>query len=106
MVLEDIRVCAGYMEGVRAILGGNPIVVTSWFRTPHVNDAAGGAAGSAHLYGLAVDFRAEGQDPSVTFKTLRHWHDEKGFPYDQLIQYPTHCHIAFGGRWRGQAFLK
>lgn len=36
---------------------GVPFVITSGFRTPEENAAAGGAANSAHLRGLAVDLR-------------------------------------------------
>lgn len=33
----------------------HPLSVTSWIRTRRRNTAVGGAANSAHLYGLAVD---------------------------------------------------
>ncbi|MBD2653667.1 cell wall hydrolase [Synechocystis sp. FACHB-383] len=36
---------------------GSPIIVTSWYRPPAVNQRVGGAKNSQHLYGLAADIR-------------------------------------------------
>jgi hypothetical protein len=44
------------LEQVRIVLGGLPITVTSGYRSPVVNKAVGGAAGSQHLKALAADF--------------------------------------------------
>lgn len=38
---------------------GVPFIITSGFRTPEQNDAAGGVSNSAHLRGWAVDLRAQ-----------------------------------------------
>lgn len=41
---------------------GRPVIITSAFRTPEQNEAAGGRANSAHLRGLAFDIRCSVTD--------------------------------------------
>lgn len=36
---------------------GSPILVTSWYRPPHVNRMVGGVKNSQHLYGRAADIK-------------------------------------------------
>jgi len=47
------------LEEIRNILGV-PLVITSWYRPLHYNHIIGGAKRSAHVEGLAVDFRTKG----------------------------------------------
>ena len=44
------------MEGVRAICGNQPVMISSGYRCPELNAAVGGASNSAHLYGCGCDF--------------------------------------------------
>jgi hypothetical protein len=44
------------LEGIRTICGDNPVIVSSGYRCPALNEAVGGASNSAHLYGCAADF--------------------------------------------------
>ena len=45
------------MEAVRTVLGGLPILVNSWYRSPAVNTAVGSKTNkSQHVKGEAVDF--------------------------------------------------
>ncbi len=46
------------MEEFRRLLG-EPLNVLSWYRSPKENKNGGGAKNSAHLEGLAVDFRTK-----------------------------------------------
>jgi hypothetical protein len=57
--LANVRVAAENMERVRAILGGNPINISSGYRSPEVNAAVGGSATSDHMEGFSVDFRCD-----------------------------------------------
>lgn len=46
------------LDEVREIVG-EPIIITSGFRTPAHNEAVGGAENSSHLKGLAVDIACD-----------------------------------------------
>jgi len=52
-----------FLEEVRAYFGGHPIVITSGYRPPHINQAVGGASDSEHLFNVpekgAIDFCIE-----------------------------------------------
>lgn len=99
-------------QPARDILG-HPIFITSGYRSPRLNSAIGGAKNSAHLHGLAIDFRAP------TFGTTRHIvaHltkelKKRGIKYDQIIlEYPNSTgswvHLGYkhpSGSQRGQEF--
>lgn len=82
---------AGYMEDVRTLLGNRPIRVTSWYRCKALNTAIGGSKTSAHMRGLAVDFKP-------THLTLYHAFEMiagSDIPFDQLIEERTRS----GSRW-------
>lgn len=53
---DNLDLTAHRMEAVRKILGSNPILISSGYRSPEVNQACGGSDTSAHMSGLAVDF--------------------------------------------------
>jgi hypothetical protein len=69
--------------------------ITSGFRTPEQNQKAGGAKGSAHLEGNALDFSLRGLDPTQKAEVLQWWKDQGagGFGY-----YPKSdsVHVDFG----------
>lgn len=48
---------AALFEEVRALLGGQPLIVLSAYRTPAHNTAIGGAPNSQHVEGRALDLR-------------------------------------------------
>jgi zinc D-Ala-D-Ala carboxypeptidase len=79
-LLANVKITAAYMERVRALLGA-PIRVTSWFRCPAVNAAIGGARNSAHMSGLAVDFKPTNMTLAEAFNRIR----RSDIPFDQLI---------------------
>lgn len=71
---------ARFMEDVRALLG-HPIQVTSWYRSPELNKAVGGSKTSAHMKGLAMDFKVVGMDLRFAFDTIA----RSALVFDQLI---------------------
>lgn len=72
---------AELMEHVRALLGGDPITVTSWFRCADLNAAIGGSKTSRHMEGLAVDWKHTQLVLAEAFEDLA----ASQLPYDQLI---------------------
>lgn len=54
-VMENIVKTAVKLEKVRELFS-LPILISSWYRCPLLNIAVGGAKGSDHLIGAAVDF--------------------------------------------------
>jgi hypothetical protein len=54
-IVENLKKLCQTLEIVRAALD-KPMVISSGYRCPELNKAIGGAANSAHLYGLAADF--------------------------------------------------
>jgi len=82
------------MEAVRAILGNKPIYISSWYRSPGVNRAVGGAFNSQHLRAEAVDFTCPefGTPLEICRKLEQHKHK---LGIDQLIYEGTWVHISF-----------
>jgi len=91
-VLGNLHVLAAGLERCRAILGQQPMIITSGYRSAAVNTAVGGSRRSAHMRGLAADFRVPGMNPRSVCMVLQE-HPEVGF--DQLIYEGTWTHIAF-----------
>ncbi len=58
--LTNLRRIAGTMESIRVLLGFNPILVHSGYRSIPVNALVGGVPSSAHVKGLACDFVCPG----------------------------------------------
>ena len=65
--LEDLRYSYGalYGEGKEP-----PIIITSGYRSPKVNEAAGGEATSNHLTGCAVDLRCAGVEQALRYMNI------------------------------------
>jgi hypothetical protein len=73
-----------FLEKVRAHFGGKPIVITSAYRTPAINNAVGGAENSEHLYNTtstgAIDFYVSGVDIyKVQEYCDKHWPFSLGY---------------------------
>ncbi len=81
------------LERVRAYLG-EPIFISSGYRSPLLNKSVGGEETSQHLKGEAVDFRAPGfGTPEEVVKALKP--AVKILGVDQLILEPGWVHMSF-----------
>ena len=99
-VISRMKAVAGFLfEPLRTGLGGHKIRVSSFYRSPKVNKAVGGAKYSSHMYGNAIDLVAYEDTPitnaQIFYYTLHH------LCFDQLIwehgdkDEPAWVHISF-----------
>lgn len=98
-ILENLKKTAQKMDHVRRLLG-HPVIVSSGYRSPEVNNAVGGSNTSDHMNGLSVDFicPAFGNVESIVDKI-----DKSGVEFDQLInEFGKWVHIGFGSKMRRQ----
>ena len=80
--LENLKRLAAFLEEVKSVLGGRPIMVNSGFRSKQVNDAVGSKDTSQHRIGCAVDIRVPKLTPDEVVKIII----AAGLPYDQVIR--------------------
>ena len=73
---------AEFLEQVKEILGGKPIMINSAFRCAEVNKAVGSSDKSQHRRGCAADLRVPGMTPDEVVKAIM----ASGLPYDQVIR--------------------
>jgi len=67
--------------------GEIPIVISSGYRSEEVNRKCGGAKGSNHLTGCAVDVKCMGPEQMIRYACLLlDTADENGWVFDELIQ--------------------
>lgn len=101
--LPHLMAVALGMEQVRALFGGRPIIVTSGYRNPVVNQAVGGVPNSAHALGWACDFHVKDLPDLNAARGIR----DSRLTFDHLIlegtpEAPRCVHIAFGPQLRRQ----
>ena len=64
-----------------------PVLISSGYRSEQVNMKCGGAKGSNHLTGCAVDIRCLGPEQMIRYACLLlDTADENGWVFDELIQ--------------------
>ena len=80
-----------FLEQVKEVLGGKPIMINSAFRCKQVNDAVGSKDSSQHRIGCAADIRVPGMTPDEVVKAVI----ASGIGYDQLIrEFDRWTHIS------------
>ena len=80
--LANLKRLAEFLETVKTVLGGKPIMVNSAFRSKVVNDAVGSMDTSQHRLGCAADLRVPGMTPDEVVKAII----ASGIGYDQVIR--------------------
>ena len=102
--LANLKRLAEFLETVKTVLGGKPIMVNSAFRSKAVNDAVGSKDTSQHRIGCAADIRVPGITPDEVVKAII----ASGIGYDQVIREFdrwTHISIPNAGTPRKQALI-
>lgn len=80
--LENLKRLAAFLEEVKTVLGGKPIMVNSAFRSKAVNDAVGSKDTSQHRVGCAADIRVPGMTPDEVVRAII----ASKIGYDQVIR--------------------
>lgn len=70
---------------------GKPVIITSGFRTPVLNQIVGGVANSQHLTGCAADITVPGLSINEVIQKIK----VSGVEYDQLIHEGSWVHISY-----------
>jgi len=88
---ENLKRLAMFLEQVKELLGGKPVMVNSAFRSKQVNDAVGSKDSSQHRIGCAADLRIPDMTPDEVVKAVI----ASGLPYDQVIrEFDRWTHIS------------
>ena len=89
--IVNLQRLAEFLEKVKTVLGGKPIMVNSAFRSKQVNYAVGSKDTSQHRLGCAADIRVPGMTPNEVVKTLI----ASGLGFDQVIrEFDSWTHIS------------
>jgi hypothetical protein len=89
--LENLKRLADFLEQVKVVLGGKPIMINSAFRSKKVNDSVGSKDTSQHRIGCAADIRVPGMTPDQVVKAVI----ASGISYDQVIrEFDRWTHIS------------
>lgn len=89
--IANLRRLADFLEQVKVVLGGKPIMVNSAFRSKAVNDAVGSKDTSQHRVGCAADIRVPGMTPDEVVKAVI----ASKIGYDQVIrEFDRWTHIS------------
>lgn len=89
--LENLKRLANFLEQVKVVMGGKPIMISSGLRTKKVNDAVGSKDTSQHRLGCAADFKVPGVTPDEVVRKIV----ASGIGYDQIIrEYDRWIHIS------------
>ena len=89
--LANLVRLAEFLEQVKEVLAGKPIMISSGLRTKKVNDAVGSKDTSQHRIGCAADFKVPGMTPDEVVKAIV----ASGIGYDQVIrEFDRWTHIS------------
>ena len=102
MELANLQRLAEFLEEVKALLDGKPIMINSAFRSKQVNDSVGSKDTSQHRTGSAADIRVPGMSPDAVVRALV----ASDLPFDQVIrEFDAWTHISISPTPRRQALI-
>jgi uncharacterized protein YcbK (DUF882 family) len=100
--IDNLQQLANFLEEVKTVLGGKPIMISSGFRCKALNDAVGSKDTSQHRTGFAADFRVPGMTPDEVVRAVV----ASGIGYDQIIrEFDRWTHISVSDKPRKQALI-
>ena len=100
--LANLQKLAEFLEEVKALLDGKPIMINSAFRSKAVNDSVGSKDTSQHRTGSAADIRVPGMSPDAVVRALV----ASDLPFDQVIrEFDAWTHISISDTPRKQALI-
>lgn len=104
--LANLRRLAEFLEQLKTVLEGKPIMVNSAFRSKAVNDAVGSKDTSQHRLGCAADIRVPNMTPDAVVRAII----ASDLPYDQVIrEFDRWTHVSItnsaSGTPRKQALI-
>jgi hypothetical protein len=89
--LANLKRLAAFLEQVKTVIGGKPMMVNSAFRSKQVNDAVGSKDTSQHRIGCAADIRVPNMTPDEVVKSVI----AANLGYDQIIrEFDRWTHIS------------
>ena len=89
--IANLQRLAEFLEKVKMVLSGKPILVNSAFRSKQVNDAVGSKDTSQHRLGCAADIRVPLMTPNEVIQSIM----ASGLEYDQIIrEFDAWTHIS------------
>ena len=98
----NLQKLAEFLEQVKELLDGKPIMVNSAFRSKQVNDSVGSKDTSQHRLGYAADIRVPGMTPDAVVRALV----ASDLPYDQVIrEFDAWTHVSISPSPRRQALI-
>ncbi len=87
----NLQRLAEFLEQVKTVLDGKPIMINSAFRSKQVNDSVGSKDTSQHRIGCAADLRVPGMTPDQVVRAVI----AAGLPFDQIIrEFDAWTHIS------------
>lgn len=88
---ENLPRLAKFLEDLKVVLGGKPIIVNSAFRSEAVNTAVGSKNTSDHRRGCAADIRVPSMTPDEVTRAII----ASDLPYQQVIrEFDRWTHVA------------
>ena len=100
--LANLQKLAEFLEEVKTLLDGKPIMINSAFRSKQVNDSVGSKDTSQHRLGYAADFKVPGMTPDQVVRALV----ASDLPFDQVIrEFDAWTHVSISPSPRRQALI-
>jgi hypothetical protein len=100
--LANLQKLAEFLEKVKTLLDGKPIMINSAFRSKQVNDSVGSKDTSQHRLGYAADIRVPGMTPDQVVRALI----ASNLPFDQVIrEFDAWTHVSISPTPRRQALI-
>jgi hypothetical protein len=100
--LANLQKLAEFLEQVKTLLDGKPIMINSAFRSKQVNDSVGSKDTSQHRLGYAADFKVPGMTPDEVVRAII----ASDLQFDQIIrEFDAWTHISISPSPRRQALI-